>query len=164
MKIKQALVFIGLLTFAVNSISDGLIGGEKYDKRIKRALDELKLKYTITDDNDFRLYYDLGEGRSQLVFINSNTEEYKELEIREIWSVGLESKDGANFSSEIANRLLRENAKYKMGGWTSSGKNAIFAIKISANADPDSLASAIGFAYFQADKIEKEYTDGKDEF
>ena len=62
------------------------------DLRVQSALDDAGLKYTIDDDGDFRLLFGQEDDRSQLVWINSNTEEYGNMELREVWGIGYRLK------------------------------------------------------------------------
>src|SRR5438270_4384084 len=65
------------------------------DPRVKAALDEIGYKFELNDDNDYKLVPIQTEQagtaangkpiwRSQLVYVNSNTEKYGSLEIREV--------------------------------------------------------------------------------
>lgn len=138
---------------------------DKADKRIKRVLDQAKLKYEVDQDGDFKLTYELENKRTQLVFINSHTEKYGEFEIREIWSVGYESS--APFSAAVANRLLFHNETMKLGAWQTKRLNnkyvAVFAAKVSAEMSSEQLEAVLAAIYATADEIEKELT-GKDDF
>lgn len=161
MSFKRVFVLVFLGLFCQSSWSEGLVGGEKYDVRVKKALEKLELKYTITDGNDFKLAYDMGEGRSQLVFIDSTTSKYQDFEIRNIYAAGYLS-DEPDFPANVANRLLKENSLLKIGAWEKQGKFAVITVKISADAGPEAIKSAISIAIYQADTIEKELMDGKD--
>ena len=57
------------------------------DARVERLLKEVAAEYTVDEDGDFRLVYDIGGGRSQLVWIPSGTSDFGSLEIRQIWSI-----------------------------------------------------------------------------
>lgn len=135
------------------------------DARVKRALDTTSLKYTVDSDGDYRLNMDVGDDRTQIVFINSNTETYADFEIREIWSVGYQS---ANlFSATIANKLLLNNELTKLGAWQIKKLNgkytAVFCAKVSATLTGTELQNVLRAIYTNADKIELELTS-KDDF
>lgn len=135
------------------------------DARVKRALDTTSLKYTVDSDGDYRLNMDVGDDRTQIVFINSNTETYADFEIREIWSVGYQSSN--LFSATIANKLLLNNELTKLGAWqikTLNGKyTAVFCAKVSATLTGTELQNVLRAIYTNADKIELELTN-KDDF
>ncbi len=87
------------------------------DYRVERALKELELDYTLDEDNDFKLLYEVAgdppveaggkkEERTQLVYVFSNTERYGKLEIREVWAPVMVAD---SLSAEVANRLLEAN-------------------------------------------------------
>ncbi|MBK5929970.1 hypothetical protein CCR82_05370 [Halochromatium salexigens] len=145
--------------------ADGLMGGgePKYDERVSKALNELDINYHIDEDGDYRVTFKTGDDRSQLVFIFSTTETYRNLEIREITSAAYESETDT-LPAHIALRLLKENSSIKMGAWQSSGKLAIFSAKISANADPESLKTAIAIVLKTADGMEGELNPDRDVF
>src|SRR5437870_8604483 len=88
------------------------------DPRVKAALDAIGYKYELNADNDYKLLPIETEQagtkpdgkpiyRSQLVYVNSNTEKYGTLEIREVLAPAFLSN--GPLSLELANRLLREN-------------------------------------------------------
>lgn len=131
----------------------------KGDDRVRSALDTESINYEIDDDGDFKVIFDLGEGRSQVAFVNSNTETFDGLEIREVWSVGLVGN--GQLTAEVANSLLARNATYKLGGWEIAQQGgkvmAIFKICVSASATPSELRSILETVSLMADEIEKEY-------
>ena len=150
------------------------------DPRIKAALDEIGYKYEMTAENDYKLVPIQTEQvgtdangkpkwRSQLVYVNSNTEKYGTLEIREVLSPAFLSN--GPLSATLANRLLRENNTVKLGSWRlvviNSGPNAgkylaMFAAQIGANSDAESLRLAIKSVILIADRMEKEITGADD--
>jgi hypothetical protein len=150
------------------------------DTRVRVALEEIGYKYEMTDDNDYKLVpiqtEESGKNadgksiyRSQLVYINSNTEKYGALEIREILSPAFLSN--GPLSAAVANRLLRENNSVKLGSWRlvviNSGANAgkylaMYAAQISADSDPESLRLTIKSVILIADRMEKELTGADD--
>ena len=150
------------------------------DPRVKAALDEIGYKFELTDDNDYKLVPIQTEQtgtsadgkpiwRSQLVYVNSNTEKYGTLEIREVLSPAFLSN--GPLSAAVANRLLRENNSVKLGSWRlvviNSGANAgkylaMFAAQVSADSDPESLRLTIKSVILIADRMEKELTGADD--
>lgn len=151
------------------SAAEAQIGKKKSgDKRVAAALDKAKLKYEVTDRGDFKLLYDLEDDRTQVVMIESGTENYDDLEIREVYAVAAKS-DGA-FDAETANALLIDNGNRKVGAWQvvvnddDDEHTAIFSAQIDAGADADALSQVINAVVTTADEKEKELTDGEDEF
>lgn len=151
------------------------------DPRIKAALDEIGYKFELTDDNDYKLVPIQTEQdgttadgkpkwRSQLVYVNSNTEKYGTLEIREVLAPAFLSN--GPLSAAVANRLLRENNSVKLGSWRlvviNSGANAgkylaMYAAQIAADSDAESLRLTIKSVILIADRMEKELT-GMDDY
>jgi len=135
------------------------IQGPKVDDRVRTALNERDVKYSITDFGNFRAVFNTAGGRDQVAFINSNTIRYRQLEIREIRATGFEFSNG--LSAEIANKLLKNNWVLKWGAWTVTGNQAVFVVKVAADAE--ALWSALLHATTVADEMEKEIT-GADKY
>jgi hypothetical protein len=150
------------------------------DPRVKAALDRIGYKYELNKENDYKLTPIQTEQtgtsadgkpiwRSQLVYVNSNTERYGALEIREVLAPAFLSS--GPLSATVANRLLRENNIVKLGSWRlvpiTTGPNAgsylaMFAAQISADSDAESLRLAIKSVILIADRMEKELTNADD--
>lgn len=133
------------------------------DARVRKLLDELKLKYKIDKDGDFKLILPTTGNRTQLVFIRSKTSRYRNFEIREIFSVGYKSATDT-IPADVANRLLEHSARVKMGAWERQKGYAIFRVKIAADTNAESLYSALKLTYLAADEIEKEFTGDADKY
>lgn len=135
------------------------------DQRVKKALDQTDMDYTIDKDGDFRFRFELPNDRVQIVFINSKTEKYGNFEIREIWSAGYQSD--APFSAAIANRLLVNNFETKLGAWQTTRLNnknvAVFTAKVDASLSAQQLEGVLMAVRKIADEMEKEIT-GRDDF
>lgn len=135
------------------------------DARVRNVLTQLRDKFIVDSDNDFKLVRDTSDGRTQVAWVLSNTNTYGSMEIREIISPAF--KTGGSLSSSLALRLLRENNKYKLGAWRLVGEGdnqAIFyAVQITANADAQTVNAAIKSATLIADAMEKEIV-GTDDF
>ena len=135
----------------------------KADSRVRAALDRASLKYRVDSDGDFRLTFEVDDDRTHVVFINSNTEEYGDMEVREIWAVGATSETG--FSAAKLEELLKKNGTYKIGAWhlTKNGQRAVFTVVVSARANSDTIDSMVRLVAKTADGLEKEWL-GTDEF
>jgi hypothetical protein len=134
------------------------------DPIVKRMLDAKGTPFEIDDDGDYKILVNYkDEGRTQLVFVRSVVETYGKQRVREVWSYGYQAPND-QFSSLVANRLLDASNKVKLGSWVKQGKSAVFVVKVSAEASADELDNAIDAAAAAADEMEKELTEGKDEF
>jgi hypothetical protein len=135
------------------------------DARVERLLREIAAEYTVDEDGDFRLVYDIGGGRSQLVWIPSGTSDFGALEIRQVWSIAHRSQ--GPLPVELANRLLDRNGAVILGAWLTepAGEEfgVIFAVQVAAETDALSLRSAIHAVATTADAMESELT-GRDDF
>lgn len=141
------------------------------DPRVKAALDQIKdtiplANYEVDQDGDYKLLVVVGNNRTQVVFVNSATETWEGIEIREIWSPAFPSK-GKKFKAKDANLLLQDSQNKKLGAWQAypqrDGWFAIFNVKIGAETDPASLASLIRYVAIAADNMEAQKL-GTDDF
>ena len=127
------------------------------DKAVGRVLKQLDYPYEIDEDGDYKLVFDAGEDRTQLVFVRSSVEEFGSQQVREVWSPGYHSSTDA-FPAAVANRLLEDSQDAKMGGWVKQQKVAMFVVKLDAAASAEALSDAIDAASRTADAIELELT------
>ncbi len=135
----------------------------EHDARVAKSLKEAGVKYTIDEDGDYKVIFDTGNGRTQLAYVRSATNEYRNFEVREIWSFGYRA-EGDRFPALVANALLEDTFSKKLGAWTKSGSSAIFVVRLSAAADSESLFSALNLAVTSADAMEEKLTGDKDQF
>ena len=133
------------------------------DPALKAQLDSLDLKYEVDSDGDYKIVFDMGGGRSQLVWLRSAVETYGSLKVRELWSAGYKL-GGKPVPEKIANRLLEHGHGVILGGWTKQKEFAMFVVKIPVSATAKELRDAAEAAADCADEIEKELTPDKDEF
>jgi hypothetical protein len=159
--------FCCVLSFLLPLSVFGQVGAKKpSDPRVETLLKQAGLKYTIDKGGDFRLTYDVGEDRTQLVFILSKTQQLGTLEIRQVWSVAYSSE--SSFSSEIANLLLEKNSTVKLGSWQKIKMGdkyvAIFSAQVAAETDAAALKQVLEAVTATADDVEEDLTGGKDAF
>jgi len=133
------------------------------DAVVGRQLDSLKLKYEVDKDGDYKMVYDLGGGRTQLVWVRSKTYTYRSEQIREIWSPGYRSIS-ETIPEKIANRMLENSNEVKLGGWVKQGRVGMFVVKVPTDASAETLGDAITAAARTADGLEQEFSGKKDEF
>jgi len=137
---------------------------KKGDPRVRAILDAEGIKYETDTDGDYRIVFGFDDNRSQVVFVNSNTETFAGVEIREVWSVGL--KGGGQLSAAVANDLLVRNGQYKVGAWQVSRSGdqliALFKVALSADADRSELVPVLSAVAVQADEVEKEFLKNDD--
>lgn len=163
---RRVVAILMLLLLPVSNPAWSQVGAKKSgDERVKKLLEDAEIKYEVDKDGDFKLINEVNDGRTQLVFVLSETSKLGTLEIRQLWSVAYRSKDP--FPALIANRLLEANSEVKLGAWQTlkMGNDylAIFSAQVAADTDRRSLLLALHAVTTTADEIEKELT-GKDDF
>ena len=132
------------------------------DPALAKQLNAMQIKYTVDEDGDYQMTFELEDGRTQLVFARSPVESYGSNRVREIWSPGYKYST-PELDAKVANRLLEHSGEVIMGGWVRHKTMAMFVVKVAEDATPQQLRDAIEAAAACADTIEKELTPGKDE-
>ena len=155
MKLKIFTVLITLFCVAAVSFADDI------DRRVINQLKALDMSYTIDDDGDFKIICDTENGRSQIVWVISETDSYQGAEIREIFSFGYDGYIGESLMSY----MLKESNVNKMGAWgiNDDADLAVFTVRVPADCDEDTLYAAIWMAAYVADELEDDFA-GVDEW
>jgi len=138
-----------------------MFGGMRGDPRVKKMLDALELRYSVDNDGDFKVMVEFEDGRSQVAFIDSQTQLLGDFEIREVWSVAYVSEGYLDI--DTANTLLMKNYELKIGSWRliPGGDNtylATFCIQIAADCDPNSFWRTLAIVLQTADEMEAKLT------
>jgi hypothetical protein len=135
------------------------------DPRVASLLGTPGTDFTVDADGDIQLVYDVGGGRSQLVWISSETTRFGALEIRQVWS--LAHRRALPLPADLASRLLEANGGVVLGAWlaqpTETEVGVIFAAQAAAASDATALRTVIHAVATTADALEKDL-GGKDEF
>jgi len=130
------------------------------DPRVAATLKAAGLDYSL-DDGDFRLEYDVDEGRSQRVWVASGTARIDRLEIRDVWSVAARGK--GEVPADLARMLLKENVRMILGAWQVNQSQdeylVVFSAQVAAAADAATLQEVIEVVMFSTDRIEKQLSD-----
>lgn len=166
---KTLLLLLSVTCVALTSPCQNLHaqGQGEFDSRIKELLDQTSLKYEIDEDGDFKLLYEYDDGRSHVVFINSATETYGGMEIREIWAVGyMPPEEGDRVPSEVSDNLIRANALTKMGAWQIQKMDdqevGVFRAMVSASANEAVIVDTLKLVGITADEKEAELLGSDD--
>lgn len=154
-------LFLCLSAFILLSTTAATTLRAEADQRIKKALDELDVKYMIDDDGDYAITITYeAEGRSQLVYVVSETDSIEGFEIRDIFSYAVRDKAP---TLEMTSDLMRTSNKSLIGAFEmTSGGNILYIAKIPANLPPKQLHGIIRAVAAYADDAEKEIL-GSDE-
>jgi hypothetical protein len=135
-----------------------MISKKTIDPRVRNVLDKMGLNYEIDKDGTFEITFVLNVERNQTVSIESATNEFNDLEIREIHSFAALLEED-EFSLELATELLVQNQQIKFGGWAIAKEKGniivVFTAKVAADIDADSLGSVLEMVMHQADEMEK---------
>lgn len=162
-KMKMIVGMAACVLCATSFAQLGEIGEEdsssKADARVRRALENADVKYRIDKDGDYRVQWTLDEGRTHVVFINSNTTKLGSMELREVWAIAFVADE---VSANNMRALLELNAKYKVGAWRMykgrSGYQVSFCVTVSANCAGQALRTFSQVVASTADEIEKTVT------
>ena len=158
---------------AVVLVAVGLAGAQKLakshagkaDPRVETQLKALDLKYEVDKDGDYKLVYDLGENRTQVVFINSATNKVGDMEVREIWSPAMAGQEAPD--AKVLQKVLEYSQDRVIGAWQAmGGENTCvldYAVKLPVECSDKMLGVAAIVAANSADKMEKELSGGKDD-
>ena len=161
--VLAAMLAVSFVAAEDNQPSGGSQSGtqqsKKADPRVEETLKRLGVHYTVNTSGNVAVTYDLDGGRSQTVYIMSKTDEYNNVEIREIWS-NAGTFDAEPDADGLIN-LMTESGKNKIGCWAlekqDDGKYLLFyTIKMPAESSDEAYRMALEFASAVADACEKE--------
>jgi hypothetical protein len=164
MTTRPAAALLLLLAVSAAATAQNRDANRTPDPRVAAVLKEADLPYEL-DNGDFRLEYDVDGTRGQRVWIDSETAKLDKLEFRAVWSVAARGKGAV--PADLANLLLRENARMIVGAWqVNQGQDdylVVFSAPVSAAADAATLREVLEVVMYSTDRIEKQLS-GKDEF
>jgi hypothetical protein len=136
------------------------------DERVRRALEGASTPFQVTPAHNFgvTLIYSQ-EGRSQLVFIGSETHISWQREWRRVWSWAFEVQGKLPWDKALT--LMDEKNRKPVGSWflcDEGGKTSVgYHMMVPADASPAELDAAIQSVGEYADDMEK-MTVGTDAF
>lgn len=171
--IARGVIILIISIFFISPIFAQEQNDQFYDMRVKKLLDSKDINYTITKNNNFKINLiteDEPQKRTQIVLIYSKTDKYDDYEVREVSSTSftIPKKESKEL---IFIELLKENSSLKTGTWSIMEFNdspevytITFSVKVSSNMTGDDLRSIINLVGIEADRIEKLYANGKDEY
>ncbi|MEB3298035.1 MAG: hypothetical protein VKO21_00930 [Candidatus Sericytochromatia bacterium] len=128
-----------------------------------RLLDGLGFVHERDSDGDYKLIFQLDDGRSQMVWINGETETYGPYEIHEIWS------PAHRFKGKLpeAESFLEDSQVKKLGAWqmrriSEDERVLIFVAKVPGPPTEASLRAVLQLVIDVADSTEARLSGGKD--
>ncbi len=153
-------LLLGVMAGAAPALAD--TQGAESDSRVEKPLQGAALAYSVDEDGDFRLIYELPDGRSQLVWVASRTSRLQTVEVRDVWSVAYRSV--GQVSPDVANQLLLDNAAQTQGAWQvqRSGDEylVVFSAQIPADTSAATLLETLDAVIRVADGLERQLTGG----
>lgn len=160
-----AMLLAFFLHFTANSQAEEVPGSAipgGGDGRVRAALDEAGLRYVVDEDGDFQLLFELEDGRSQVVVINSKVETVGPFAVREVWTGAYKAR--RYLPKKVANLLLLDSFAHKVGAWAAVANNrrevmAVFTVKIDADTPAEALSSAVHAVTAVGDAMEHRLTD-----
>ena len=159
-------LLLSLLTVTAARSQSSEAENEGGDPEIRRQLEELGLNYLVDDDGDFRLHFDTGGDRSQIVLIKSEPYEVGAARFREISSVARAEDVLSDYGKRFMADLLEQNFMYKIGGWQIFGGSSPyllqFAVRIDADAPAAVLRESLAMVSREADEMEASVSDEDD--
>ena len=132
------------------------------DPRVTRILDANDVIYSVESNGDYRMLYDTGDDRTQLVWISPLTHTVGAMEVREVFSYVLEIDSSAPLPAGWADKLLEYNSGYIFGAWSRDGERLAFSTKVDADATADDLLDMVSVVLSTADQVELELTGTDD--
>lgn len=161
MKKLLMITVVATMLFSQSSLAQANTG-QSQDHRVQRTLSQTKLKYTVTNQGNYRLINKINDYRKQMVIINSPTSRLGRMEVRKVWSIAYTSN--RPLSSQLMKQLLDENSRMKCGGWQVTevdGKHVVsFRAMIPANANVQTLLLTMHAVTTSADRLEQQLTGG----
>lgn len=136
------------------------------DRQVAKTLKEIGYKYVVTPLGNYRVHFNLDDGRAHLVFISSRTEKFGALRTRKIWATV--AKSGKLLSQDGANRLLMDNVPQIAGAYEltkddDGGYKILYAARVESDCSASTLREVVRLVLLIADAKEKELTNA-DEF
>lgn len=141
-----------LCIFLPSSLAQSELG----DPRLSEMLASLKYPYQMKEDGTYYLTLPL-EQRSQLIFIDSKTSSYEDLEIREMYSVIYKSDKKP--TEAILYQLLFDNSVKKIGAWEILQSDhlylIVFTVKVPVDLSTREFQLLIELIATSADQMEE---------
>ncbi len=138
----------------------------KVDKEIEEILIRRNMNYAVmsSNENEFRIETNLGNGRSQGGFIDSRVRKINGDYYRDILALVLVTNEMP--SAETLSHILAVNEKLEQGFFEMFHNGTDFVVRyknrVLADLDEHSLIDAFYYGITVSDQLEKEITDGGD--
>lgn len=163
MKWSQLLFIMAL--FAMTAV---IAGADSSLDPVESKVKDSGLKYRKDEDGDLRVTFDMGGGRTQLVFVNGQTESFENVQYVEIWSIAALSESRPVNAGQM--RKLLNGIDEEVGHWclkkpSSPGQkwSLYYSVHLSLSASAKDFEAAIRACGAIADDKENDLL-GTDDF
>ncbi len=140
-------------------------GSSRQDIRVQSLLQMSDLVFEVDEDHDYMLTFPFTDGRSQTVYIISDTKATADLQVREFWSFA--DRTAGPLPAEIADRLMQASNQSILGSWQvaphGDGRIVALVYRTPTQLSVDAFKAALQQIAIEADAMEKELT-GEDHF
>jgi hypothetical protein len=149
-----------LFTMLVVAVS--MLQAQNQDVRIEQQLKKMNLQYEVTSAGNFKLLFELEKGRTQIVFINSETKNHEDVQVREISSPAAFILKADELSHARMWQLLAANAEAVLGSWqlepAADGWGLHYTVKVPALMPENRLLMYMVLVAKAADEMEKNFS------
>jgi len=135
--------------------------------RIKAKVEEMGLKFVVSETGNYKFTFGLENDRSQLVFIRKEPSTYLDVDYVWVYAPVMEYATPDQFPKQTLIDLMAKNGTYKLGWFElvndKTSSTVYFSNKIPLSATAVRLYSLLMDTARGADKAELTYT-AKDQF
>lgn len=112
------------------------------------VLEQAELKFTKHETGHFEVAFEQDDKQQQAVFVTKEIEYFGRADVRKVWSLAATLDEAP--SVETMMKLMQQNSRTKLGGWTiertREGKYlVIYCSKLDATATPAALKSTMEY-------------------
>lgn len=132
------------------------------EARIKSKVEEMGLKFDVTETGNFKFVFGLEGDRSQLVFVRKKPSNYLGSDFIQIYSPTMKYASKSQIPREAMLELLAKNGTYKLGWFelaSDETTNAFYmSYKLPISCTAVNLYTILKEVAAEADKTERQYT------
>jgi hypothetical protein len=115
---------------------------------IADLLEQAELTYSQHETGHLEVEFEQDKDAKQSVFVTKDVEYFERADVRKIWSLAMTTDQAP--SLETSMKLLQQNARTKLGGWTVEQTDQgqyliVYCAKLDATASPDALRSTMEY-------------------
>jgi len=161
-QIKNTMKYMKQLFFTMLVVIVSLLQAQNQDVRIEQQLKRMNLQYEVTSAGNFKLLFELEKGRTQIVFINSETRTHEDVNVREISSPAAFVLKADELTHAKMWQLLAANAQTVLGSWqlepAADGWGLHYTVKVPALMPENRLMMYMILVAKAADDMEMSFS------